>query len=331
MMSTAQDDLLSWLPAARAGRYGDSVDLLGPADHGTGPVVSPRNVVQWVSMLGEARAVLVQLVARLSLDQLPFDEEPVAVRISREARDRTEPIRVPMPAGVLALDPRIEVVPLLLLATAGHAVALQHTGAAAMSLDDLLWAARTADADSDLFMFCRELAATDRPPMFGWEAIDFWEWWRSNGKTFFVGGAAPSLMSIEPHWGDAEWRRASDQADLERALLATRLPPVSAFDVVERTGRRPARALCVGRTLGPAREQPRAPAAGANWLAVASQSRARSDPRCGAGLGRAGRGSFCMTSQGPWRTASTPFALFGNRRTTGPGSLVTGSGSKLPW
>jgi hypothetical protein len=213
--------------------------LLGPADHETVPVVSPRNVVQWVSMLGEARAVLVQLVARLSLEQLPFDEEPVAVRISREARDRTEPIRVPMPAGVLALDPRIEVVPLLLLASAGHGVALQRTGAAAMSLDDLLWAARTADADSDLFMFCRALAAADRPPMSGWEAIDFWEWWRSNGKTFFGGGAAPSFMLIEPHSGDAEWRRASDQADVERALLATRLPPVAAFDVVERTGEGP--------------------------------------------------------------------------------------------
>jgi hypothetical protein len=217
-------------------RFGD---LLGPADHETGPVVSPGDVVQWVSLLGEARAVLVQLVARLSLDRLPFEEEPVAVRISREARDSKEPIRIPMPAGVLTLDPRTEVVPLLLVATAGHVVAPQGPGAAGMSLDDLLWAARTADAESDLFMFCRELAALDRPPMFGWEAINFWEWWRSNDKTLFGGGAAPNFMSIEPHWGNAEWKRACDQVDLERALLATGLPPISAFDVTEQTGSGP--------------------------------------------------------------------------------------------
>ena len=217
-------------------RFGD---LLGPADHETGPMVSPGNVIQWVSMLGETRALLVQMVAGLSPDRLPFDEEPVAARISRKDRDSEEPIEVPMPAGVLTLDPRTEVVPLLIVATAGHVVAPQGPGAAAMSLDDLVWAARTADADSDLFMFCRELAASDRPPIFGFEAINLWEWWRNNGKTFFGGGAAPSLMSIEPHWGNAEWRQAGGQAQLERALLATGLPPVSGFDVIERTGSGP--------------------------------------------------------------------------------------------
>lgn len=217
-------------------RFGD---LLGPADHETGPMVSPGDVIQWVSTLGEARALLVQMGARLSSDRLPFDEEPVAVRISREARDSEEPIQVPMPAGVLTLDPRTEVVPLLVVATAGHVAAPQGPGAAVMSLDDLLWTARTADADSDLFMFCRELAAPDRPPIFGWEAINLWEWWRNNGKTFFGGGAAPSFMSIDPHWGNAEWRRASGQVHLERALLATGLPPVSGFDVIERTGSGP--------------------------------------------------------------------------------------------
>ena len=217
-------------------RFGD---LLGPADHETGPMVSPGDVIQWVSMLGEARALLVQVVAGLSPDRLPFDEEPAAVRISREARDSEEPTQVPMPAGVLTLDPRTEVVPLLIVATAGHVAAPQGPGAAAMSLDDLLWAARTADAESDLFMFCRDLAAPDRLPIFGFEAINLWEWWRSNGKTFFGGGAAPSLMSIDPHWGNAEWRRAGGQVELERALLATGLPPVSGFDVIERTGSGP--------------------------------------------------------------------------------------------
>jgi hypothetical protein len=217
-------------------RFGD---LLGPNDDGSGPVVSPGNVVQWVSLLGQTRAVLIQLVATLTSTRLPFDGEPVAFKLGREARDGSKPIRVPMPGGVLTLDSRTEVIPLLVTASAGHGAARQFPGAAAMSLDDLTWAAQTADADSDLFMFCRELAALDRPQIFGWEAINLWEWWRSNDKTLFGGGLAPNFMQIEPHWGDAEWKRASDQAPLERALLATGLPPTSAFDVVERTGSGP--------------------------------------------------------------------------------------------
>ena len=82
-------------------------------------------MIQWVSMLGETRALLVQMVAGLSPDRLPFDEEPVAARISRKDRDSEEPIEVPMPAGVLTLDPRTEVVPLLVVATAGHVAARQ--------------------------------------------------------------------------------------------------------------------------------------------------------------------------------------------------------------
>lgn len=213
-------------------RFGN---VLGPSDDESGPIVSPGNVVQWVSPLGEARAILVQLVASLDSTQLPFDGEPVAFKISRDSRRSDAPIRVPMPGGVLTLDSRTDIIPLLVTASAGHGTAQQFPGAAAMSLDDLTWAAKTADADTDLFMFCHELAAPDRPEIFGWEAINLWEWWRSNGKTFFGGGIPPDVMHIEPHWGDAEWERGSVQAPLERALLATGLPPTSAFDVIERT------------------------------------------------------------------------------------------------
>jgi len=46
-------------------------------------------------------------------------------------------------------------------------------------------------------------------------------------------------MHIEPHAGNAEWKRVGEHASLERALLATGLPPASAFDVVERTASGP--------------------------------------------------------------------------------------------
>lgn len=213
--------------------------LLGPGDDESGPVVSPGNVVQWVSRFGEGRALLVQLVAGLSPGAMPLEEEPAVYRIVREARDGDGPVRIPMPGGMLTIDSQTEVIPLLVTATAGHITAMQFPGAASMSLDDLTWAAKTAEADSDLFMFCRELAAPDRPEIFGWETINVWEWWRSNGKTLFGGGIAPHVMHIEPHAGNAEWKRADEHASLERALLATGLPPVSAFDVVEGTASGP--------------------------------------------------------------------------------------------
>ena len=228
------------LAAARARRalwrFGS---LLGPEDEEYGPAVSPRNVVQWVCRFGEGRAILVQLLASLSSTRLPFDEEPVAFRTAREARNGSDQIKIPMPGAVLELDSRMEVIPLLVTAAAGHGAALQFPGAAAMSLDDLTWAAQTAETESDLFMFCRELAAPDRPEIFGWETINIWEWWRSNGKTLFGGGIAPDLMQIEPHAGNAEWKQAEEQASLERALLDTGLPQTSAFDVIERTGNGP--------------------------------------------------------------------------------------------
>jgi hypothetical protein len=208
--------------------------LSGPPDL-AGPAVSLDNVVQWVCMLTDSKAVLVQLMARLKADALPLDEEPAAVRLCRQARGSDHAIEVPMPLGVLTLDPRTEIVPLLVIATPGHVVAPQAPGRAAMSLDDLAWAAETADAQSDLFMFCRDLASPDRPPIFGWEAINLWETWRRNGKSFSRGAASVDRILIEPHQGDLEWWRASVLVPLEEALLAAGLPPASSFDGVEPT------------------------------------------------------------------------------------------------
>ena len=208
--------------------------VLGPPDDPRGPVVSPGDVVQWIVLLGQGRAVLVQILARLALDQLSFMDAPAAVRIAeRAAADPSSPIEVPMPGGQLTLDPRTEVVPLLLVATVGHVVAPQMPGAAGMALEDLIWASRTADAESDLFMFCRELADPNRSRMFGWEAINYWEWWRANGKTFFAGGRPPDFMAIEAHRGEAEWEWAARMTPLERALAVLNLAPVADYDVID--------------------------------------------------------------------------------------------------
>lgn len=210
-----------------------SPTILGPPDADGGPLVSPGNYVQWIARLGEGRAVLVQVVSDITITSLPFNGPPAAVQVvERAAAAPGQPHRVPMPGGVITLDAGTEVVPLLVVASAGHIVVPQMPGLPAMSLDDLRWATISATSDSDLFMFCRDLARSDRPNLLGWEAIDIWEWWRSN-KTMFAGGRPPDLMSVAAHAGDREWERARRLAPVERALLALDLPALADIDGID--------------------------------------------------------------------------------------------------
>ncbi|MFE3267304.1 hypothetical protein [Streptomyces sp. NPDC059215] len=225
---------------ARRALWRFSDKILGPPDTSSGPVVSPRDVVQWVVMFGPARALLVQLFARPHLTDPPFREDPAVLRISERARAHPdEEVRVPLPGGSLTLPAGTEVVPLILVASAGHLVAPQRPGLAAMSLEDLLWASTTADSDTDLFTFCRELAAPDRPHMIVWEAFDLWELWRGNNKTFFSGGRAPDLMMVSPHHSAAEWERGERLQELEEALALLALPGIDSWDALDPIGQGP--------------------------------------------------------------------------------------------
>jgi len=223
-------------------RFGD----VGAApDLSDGPAVTPRNRVQFILQFGAGRALLVQVYARLTLDRPPYDGAPLAALdvVKRMLAEPAERVSVPMSVGTVTLPGDIELVPVLVLATAAHITAPQQPGVAVLALEDLLWIARTADADSDLFMFCRDLARLNAaaasgagPRVIAWEAIDYWEWWRGNGKTFLSGAAPLSAMLIEPHWGEAEWLRTADQSDLERALATLGLPGLADTDMVEGSG-----------------------------------------------------------------------------------------------
>ena len=217
--------------ATRRALWFFSSTVLGPPDLTSDPAVAPGNYVQWVAMLGPGRAVLVQLASELNARGLSFHEMPAVLQVVRDAQAAPgRPLRVPTPGGVITLAPNVEVVPLLVVASAGHLAVPQRPGLPAMSLDDLQWAASSATADSDLFLFCRDLARPDRPNFFGWEAINAWEWWRSNGKTLFAGGQQPTFMMIAPHAGDAEWERHRCLAPLERGLATLGLPDLADID-----------------------------------------------------------------------------------------------------
>ena len=209
--------------------------VFGPLDLPEGPATSPGDVVQWVVSFGEGRVLLVQLVAQLDVRELALHGDPVAVRIARRAASQASPqIEVPLPGGTLILEAETEVLPLLVFAAPAHTVSLPVRGAANMSLEDLAWIAQSAKSDSDLFMFCRELANPNRPEIFSMDVIDLWESWRTGGKVFFRGGRPPDAMTFEPHWGSGEeWTRSARLAPLERALATLGLAPLSGFDGVD--------------------------------------------------------------------------------------------------
>ncbi|WP_131770121.1 hypothetical protein [Candidatus Protofrankia californiensis] len=213
-----------------------SSNVIGPTDWDDGPVVTPDNRVQWVAMLGPGRALLVQIMAHLRPIRPPFADRPVALAVTEAARlNPGAPIAIPMARGTLHLDPRTEVVPLLVVGSASYVAAPHGPGFTGMSLDDLRWAASTASSESDLYMFCRDMARQDRPNVFALETIDVWEWWRGNGQTLFAGGRAPDLMTIAPHHGTAEWERAAADSSLEEAMFALGFPALRDVDAVERS------------------------------------------------------------------------------------------------
>ncbi|UWZ36368.1 hypothetical protein Drose_35935 [Dactylosporangium roseum] len=208
-------------------RFADEV--LGAPDGVDGPSVSTTDdVVQWVALIGDGRALAVQLVTQLKPGPPPYPGPPEAYRVAQAARRYPDrPVRVRVPGGVLDLGPGLEVVPLLVVASSGHvAPPSQPQGLPIMSLDDVIWASTTADEETDLYLFCRELARGTRGKLLAFEAINIWQWWHANGKTLFGGAHAPHMISIEPHWGMAEWERSAGHAGLEQALATLELSPI---------------------------------------------------------------------------------------------------------
>ena len=203
-------------------RFGE---VFGPPDSEGAPIASPRNVVQWASSATARHFVLVQVMSELSVELFAMPDEPETMRATRSAAsDPANPGKVTMTYGEMTMRPGVEVVPLLVVASPSHIAAFVRPGLPAVSLDDLRWMSKSADSELDLFNYCRDMSRPDLPHFMGWEAINIWEWWRSNGKSFFSGGQAPSLITITPHWGTAEWVLGAKRTPVEVALARLGLP-----------------------------------------------------------------------------------------------------------
>lgn len=203
-------------------RFGE---VFGAPDFDGAPIASPRNVVQWASSATGRHLILVQVLSELSVQQLEMPNEPETMRATRAAAsDPARPGKVAMTYGEMTILPGAEVVPLLVVASPSHIAASVRPGLPVVSLDDFRWISKSSNSELDLFNYCRDMSRPGLPPFMGWEAINIWEWWRSNGKSFFSGGRAPSLISITPHWGTAEWKLAAKRTPVEVALARLGLP-----------------------------------------------------------------------------------------------------------
>lgn len=126
------------------------------------------------------------------------------------------------------------IIPLVIFAGNSHLLVPQLHGHVCLTLEDLTWIAETAEDPQDFYRFCRDLAADDFPDSVGCEAINYWETWRSNGKSFWRGGITPDLLGLEPHLGRGEWEKAAKNSDTEEALIALDLPALRTAVHVQR-------------------------------------------------------------------------------------------------
>jgi hypothetical protein len=194
-----------------------------PAPH---QVSTPGGPVM-VLPFGERHLLAVTVTASLS----PGFDAGTAARAVAAVRPGA---RLPGPAGSLDVPRDAEVVGLVVLATAGAAVAVVPEGMALLTLEDLAWISDTAERADELFAFCRDLR---NPPggveLYGWEKADTWEWWRANGQALHEAGKAPDAIYVAPHQVGGEWERAAEQARIERALQGLGMPPAKALRALD--------------------------------------------------------------------------------------------------
>lgn len=205
---------------------------LEASGHRVLPVLGSDDVRPLLVMYGPRQVLAISVVAALTSERL---ENEVAA--SGESLGRVVPGATLMtPQGTLTLSLQAQVADLQVIA-APKGGAVFGSEYVTGFVEDVLWFARTARDPSDLWFFVQDLDdphSVDRT--FFLDLIDPWEFWRSNGKSFYRGGKLVSLMTFGPHEAKAEWEAAAEATPIEEALLRLRLPPRRAWPLYERYG-----------------------------------------------------------------------------------------------
>ncbi len=194
------------------------------------------NEIQWLVPVDGPNFLAVSMLFTQDLPQTA-SSEAACVTFAERVRDH-DPAEGPISTriaggGKATLLPGATVVPLVIIAGTSSMTVLQSPGQATLALEDLTWIAQTATTGNDLYQFARDLSSPDLPPSLGWEAINYWEYWKTNGKAFFKGGISPTFLVFEAHAGEAEWKRTATLSPLETALYGTGLPPLRLAEMAE--------------------------------------------------------------------------------------------------
>lgn len=210
--------------------------LHGVASQSVGKTPLIGNSIQWMMQMTPDTFIAVSLVLRDDIGASNPDNFACGV-LKKQVSELKEGQSVTVSIGGryrATIRKGASIIPLVIFAGNSHLIVPQLYGHVCLALEDLTWIAETAEDPQDFLRFSRDLAADDFPDAIGLEAINYWETWRSNGKTFWRGAITPSLLGLENHLGRAEWERAVEHSDTEEALVALDLPALRTAVHVQR-------------------------------------------------------------------------------------------------
>ena len=151
--------------------------------------------------------------------------------------------------GVVSIPNSAKLCRLLIVAQPQTAISptLAGTSCAAITLQDLDWIRRTIGRDEiDLWYFVRDQIEQPRiGQLLSWDGIDLWEVWRNSGKSFYRGARRVDVLYVQPHHSAHEWRKASEQREIEMALHLLGLGRISMWPMHDLDGT----SMAIGNTL----------------------------------------------------------------------------------
>jgi hypothetical protein len=139
--------------------------------------------------------------------------------------------RVPIPAESKACTLRVVAHPTLSETPAGHA---------SVSLSGFMQLLQESALDKeDLWHFLRDLSELGEINEVRYaNLVDMWTIWNRYGKSMALGTKPGDAVVIFPETDNTAWRNAAESIDVERALLALRMHPVSSWPMFTNEGER---------------------------------------------------------------------------------------------
>ena len=209
----------------------------GAGNHVLGPLNDEQSPhLHSVIRYSDAQYLVIGVAAGMG-HQRPQETIEAAVRCLEEVRPGST---LRTGDGIVPIPNSAKLCRLLIVAQSQTAIsfAVGGTGCAAITLQDLDWIRRTIGRNEiDLWYFVRDRSELPRiGQMLSWDGIDLWEVWRNSGKSFYRGARRVDVLYVPPHHSALEWRKASEQREIEMALRLLGLGRVSMWPMHDLDG-----------------------------------------------------------------------------------------------